>query len=395
MNVTMVFMAKTAFLRGYVEEFARRDIAADIYGLFLSGEITRETAGIRSIYLPMRIQRVALAMERIGKKFGRSSLGRYVGVHGLSRRVMDKGALRQSDVLFCQPYFWPLVKAAKKAGLSVLLECDSAYPQDLWDMTRKREKINNIPRRMAEPWNFLPYVKMALKSIQIADKIITLNEFASDSYLRRGLSRDKICALKLPLTTPVGRCTAEVGEPRFVFAANRAIGKGLDIVLAAWRSYCTQGGRGQLQICGEETPAFQLIYSRFEPLARVSRMGHVALDKLFASQRCVLLSPSFSEAGPRTVLEAMAAGNPVVASKAGSADMVEPGVTGWLIQPTADGVLQGLMEVDKHWQEIGAYGELALKRVEEERGRGQYFRSVCDVLVAMARHANSYHISQV
>lgn len=92
------------------------------------------------------------------------------------------------------------------------------------------------------------------------------------------------------------------------------------------------------------------------------------------------------------MLEAMAAGNPVVASKAGSADMVEHGVTGWLIELSVDGILNGLMEVDKDWQEVGVYGERALKRVEEERGRGQYFRSVCDTIMTMVEHANSHRV---
>ncbi|HEX9666466.1 MAG TPA: hypothetical protein VGA95_07905 [Thermodesulfobacteriota bacterium] len=37
-------------------------------------------------------------------------------------------------------------------------------------------------------------------------------------------------------------------------------------------------------------------------------------------------------------------------------------------------------------------GERALKRVEEERGRGQYFPSVWDILIAMVEHANSHRV---
>jgi glycosyltransferase involved in cell wall biosynthesis len=60
----------------------------------------------------------------------------------------------------------------------------------------------------------------------------------------------------------------------------------------------------------------------------------------------IAVCPSESEATPAVVLEAMAHGLPVLGSRVGDvADLVEPGVTGWLFDPSDLGALTGALAV--------------------------------------------------
>lgn len=84
----------------------------------------------------------------------------------------------------------------------------------------------------------------------------------------------------------------------------------------------------------------------------------------------LLVLPSRWEGMPNVVLEAMASGRPVVATDVeGTREVVEPGKTGWLVQPGAGPALaSALLDAASDPDRLGRYGRAARRAVEERYG---------------------------
>lgn len=96
---------------------------------------------------------------------------------------------------------------------------------------------------------------------------------------------------------------------------------------------------------------------------RVTFLGFVSDDELLAelSRASILAHSSKVEVAPLSVMQAMAAGRPVVATRVGStAHLVDEGRTGWLVEPgDAEGLakaLASLLEAPARAAEFGAVG---------------------------------------
>ncbi len=112
--------------------------------------------------------------------------------------------------------------------------------------------------------------------------------------------------------------------------------KGLDVLLAAWRKVCLADRSAQLLIVGEG-PLGESLRAQAERLRCVSRVRFLGRredvpDLLRAAEIFVL--PSRSEGSSNALLEAMAAGLPIVATEVGSnRELIQPNRTGWLVPP--------------------------------------------------------------
>src|SRR5688500_16637156 len=95
----------------------------------------------------------------------------------------------------------------------------------------------------------------------------------------------------------------------------------------------------------------------------------------------VFVSPSWAESFPYNVLEAMAAGLPVVATDVGgTAEAVEHGVTGVVVPPQDPGALteaiSGLLDDPERASRLGEAGR---RRVDEQFGIERMIAGTLDV----------------
>ena len=168
----------------------------------------------------------------------------------------------------------------------------------------------------------------AVGTFDTVSRFLAVSEFVRRKHLQVGLPADRV-AVKANFTWPI--------EPRrgpgdyFLFLGRLASEKGVDTLLEAWR---LSKPDLPLVVVGDGPQAEGL--RRIAP-SGVELRGQVAASEVagFLSQARALLVPSrWYEAAPRSIIEAYAAGVPVVASDIGALpESVVDGVTGRLAPP--------------------------------------------------------------
>jgi len=161
------------------------------------------------------------------------------------------------------------------------------------------------------------------------------------------------------------------GEAPLVVVIGRLVpDKGHEVALAAFAKIVRSEPRARLLIAGTGKLKQQLRAMAEEMLPEGSCrfLGHRNdVDAVLAAGSVVLVS-SFREGMPHVILEAMAAGTPIVATGvAGIPEMIRNGRDGFLVEPgdpdaAADAVLRVLSDRER----ASAMAESARRRVQEE-----------------------------
>jgi glycosyltransferase involved in cell wall biosynthesis len=169
--------------------------------------------------------------------------------------------------------------------------------------------------------------------------------------------------------------------PEILYAGVLTPLKGIDVLLEAFREIRLLGRDARLVIVGRsEEPAYAAtLRTRVITLGlndRVAFIGELSQEALarHMARATVFVLPSYSEGLGRVLLEAMAVGTPVVATRVGGIpDVVEDGVTGCLVEP---GDHRSLAErigwVLGHDDEANAMVSAARRRVSEVWTVGAY-----------------------
>ena len=209
-------------------------------------------------------------------------------------------------------------------------------------------------------------MKLAAAQERLFFRHVTLfapwSNWAADGLRRVGVDDGRIHVLHPGLnldawTAP--RREAPVGRPlRLLFVGGDFARKGGPMLVALLAGQFR--GRAELDIVTRDdvVPA---------PGVRVHRaeVNSPALKALYASADLFVL-PTLAEAFGLATVEAMASGLPcIVANVGGAPDIVHDGVTGWLIQPNAVALAEGLERAIAQADRLPAMGARGRKRAEE------------------------------
>ncbi|MBA2361777.1 MAG: glycosyltransferase [Actinobacteria bacterium] len=161
--------------------------------------------------------------------------------------------------------------------------------------------------------------------------------------------------------TCVGRLGAEKGHRILIEAAQILERGGIGFELACLGD-------------GPERKALEELIAAGDLGERVRLTGWVdgeSVRRAIASSRAVVL-PSFSESLPVVLMEALALGRPVIATRTGGvAELVEPGINGWLVdagnaEQLATALGEALSASEEHLSDLGRTG----RRIVLERHDG-------------------------
>jgi glycosyltransferase involved in cell wall biosynthesis len=227
------------------------------------------------------------------------------------------------------------------------------------------------------------YFSMERLANRWTDAIIANSEAVRrDAIVREGLAEDAVSVVyngfdwemyDRPPDPRLRGSLAPAGGPVALAVANLIPYKGHSVLLNAWREVCDALPLATLLLAGDGI-------ARAELEAEARRLGLADRVRFLGIRRDVpdllaisdvLVHPSFEEGFCNALLEAMAAGKPVVATDVGgNAEAVVDGVTGRIVPPRDAKALAAavlyVLQSDDHGQAMGSAGR---RRVRERFGR--------------------------
>ena len=181
------------------------------------------------------------------------------------------------------------------------------------------------------------------------DRYIALTSAIADHLRDYGIPADRISIRPNAIPDP-GPPLSGAGKG-FLFAARMSAEKGLGLLLDAWRAH-GDTELGTLRIAGDG-PLRSLAVTAAAERADVTYLG--PLDRAatlaeIAAAACVVVPSIWHDVLPTTVLEALAAGRPVLGTNlggipylVGAGETASSGDTaGWIVEPRADALAAGL-----------------------------------------------------
>lgn len=166
---------------------------------------------------------------------------------------------------------------------------------------------------------------------QAVDRYIALTEFARQTFLRGGLPAEKV-VVKGNFVAPsptVGR-----GQGGYALFAGRLVPeKGLHTLLEAWKWLAEAV---PLKILGDG-PLAAHVQKSIEGNPAMEWLGsrpHAEVEDILGNAQMLILPSTWYEGFPKILVEALAKGTPVVASRLGAmAELIDDGRTGLLFEP--------------------------------------------------------------
>jgi glycosyltransferase involved in cell wall biosynthesis len=207
------------------------------------------------------------------------------------------------------------------ASLTVKISGASEFEGGVLDMTRRGR----------------PLLRLMNRWIRRADTIQCISRYTFDRLVAAGYPASRL--RMIPNAVDLDRFRTERpprrGAARVAYVGRLRRVKGLTVLVDAWHAL-GPGGAARLTIAGEG-PLRGELQARIEHLALgdgVTLAGEVSDVPAVLRQADVYVQPSFVEGMPNSVLEAMAAGLPIVATRvSGNEDLVEDGENGLLVPP--------------------------------------------------------------
>lgn len=163
------------------------------------------------------------------------------------------------------------------------------------------------------------------------DRYIALSEFSRQKMITGGLPPEKIVVRANYIHPDPGEGDGSEGFALFV--GRLAPEKGLDCLLSAWKNL---SGDIPLKIVGDGPLAEKVgqVAAALPAVEWMGQLSHETTLQLVKKAACLVMPSLWYEGMPMTVIEAFAAGTPVIASRMGAMqEMVADGRNGYLFLP--------------------------------------------------------------
>ena len=159
------------------------------------------------------------------------------------------------------------------------------------------------------------------------------------------------------------------GETIATFTGRLVEGKGIGVLLAAWKKVAVDFNDICLFILGQgpfEKPSKELC-QELGLEEKVRFIGLVNDVRNYLAMSDIFVFPSFHEGFPNSVLEAMACGLPVISTRIGGVvDVIKNGENGLLVEPgNAEQLADALKKLISDTEYASSLGKTALKTVRE------------------------------
>lgn len=268
-----------------------------------------------------------------------------------------------SEIVYLKPRPLSLVKACKDRGKFIVLEFGEMHPFD----TYSRVNYENIKYGIKSRYIFTSKyaINQAVKAIDYADLIVVLSNESKKSFIRNGVDEKKIKVVNLGLTQKYENRYSIDKEFAFVSTAKHSLVKGSHNLLLAWRDANIQNMN--LYIVGPVTKELSYFIENNGPFYNVIFTGSKNIHKLYPDFNFIGILNSLSEGCPRTVIEYMGYGFPVITTPVATCDIVEHGHEGLIVDGHQDLVmaLKYFSENLEQYEVMGSFSRFAAEKTLE------------------------------
>ncbi len=236
-------------------------------------------------------------------------------------------------MLFLKPVFARTVATTRTKGFKTAGYASILHPYFNFEQIKKEEKrffvkdtSSYTDRKRARNLN---------RFFNTIDYLLVESEMVRDIYVRYGISCEKVHVLNN--TTGVDCTQFSPGKSRknnktftVLHISHVNLIKGVGYLFEAWKALELDGSK--LILAGKMDSTVRDIFKKISPPDTVS-LGPVSNTTEWYRRADVFVSPSVSDRGPNTILEAMACGLPVIASnKCGWSTIINHGKDGFVYQ---------------------------------------------------------------
>lgn len=191
-----------------------------------------------------------------------------------------------------------------------------------------------------------------------------------------------------------------VSPPRFLFLGDWTPRKGVGDLVTATASALERGFSGRVELAGAEKEPGQLdslkrqvVGSPCAPAVHILGTLSLAEKEEALARACCLVLPSYAEGLPMAILEAMAHGIPVIATRVGAIhEAVREGVEGFLIEPgNPEQLALAMMRIAGDLTLRQQMGKAARRRIERDfslRAMAKRIRDIYDEILGLRRNVS-------
>lgn len=258
----------------------------------------------------------------------------------IERPVLDyyfKRALAAADPRHTIVCFWPtppisLVRYAREHGFLIVREmintCKGTSKVILDEAYARLELRPEPSTRITDE-----DVSKECVELNLYDYILSPNPRIDDSLIIAGVNPHKILPTSFGWTPE--KLQSSIEEPnrtgfRALFVGGDTVRKGVPQLLAAWKK---SGVAGELVVVGDINASLRQMLSPYLQGHDVQLIKFESdLGRLYKSAD-VFIFPSLEEGDPQVTYEAAGCGLPIITTPMGSANIVEDGVNGIIVEP--------------------------------------------------------------
>jgi len=254
-------------------------------------------------------------------------------------RCIDK---ERDRLIFCiKPPFPITIKKAKKIGIKTCIQTDVAHPLFNFSLVKNEEVKQNL--KTQTPYTNLKRALRLSSALNETDKLL-IPGFGKRGFLLQSyadfIPSNKIISINsyFPLDKTFLNSSKVPNNKKdsitFLHLSYMNLIKGMPYLLSAWdllmRKYNI---KGRLVLVGNMDRNVERLYKRYGNTPNIEFRGFVKDLRTAYEAGDVFVSPSVSDAGPTTILEAMAMGLAVISStNCGFSSLIEDGRNGFTYQ---------------------------------------------------------------
>lgn len=222
------------------------------------------------------------------------------------------------------------LRAAKAEGIKTFLESACPHPIFKTKLLSEEAECMGVPYKESPRW-----IDTVNAECELADRIVVPSTYSYDSFVQLGYAKSKL------VKVPLGVNVEEITPPRLsgirgdgrrpfkvLMVGTDALRKGAYYLLRAWQKLGLKDAELIIR-CGVTENAMPLL--RQPGVRHIEGVSRAELIRLY-QEATIFCFPSIDDGFGLVVLEAMAAGLPVIISEhVGAKDLISDGVEGFVV----------------------------------------------------------------